>query len=246
MNETTLTKMNQMKLYGMHQFFYDLLQTVGVKKLTIDEALSMMVQAEWEDRENRKITRSLRNAKFRYNALMEQVDFTHQRGLDKNQFMRFVDCAYISKKENILIAGPTGVGKSYLASALGNQACMKALKVLYVNTHKLFTKLKIAKADGTYLKEIDKIERLDLLILDDFGLQPIDNQSRMSLMDIIEDRHGRKSTIVSSQLPLEKWYEVIGESTVADAIIDRLFNASHKIILSGESMRKNNKFESNR
>lgn len=235
--------MNQMKLYGMHQTFHSLLQTKSENKLTVDEAMSMLIQAEWEDRENRRISRSLRNAKFRYQASMEQIDYDHPRGLDRNQFLRFTDCGFVSKSENILISGPTGVGKSYLASALGNQACMKAYKVFYTNTQKLFTRLRIAKADGTYLKEITKLERQDLIILDDFGLQPIENHSRMILMDIIEDRHQRKSTIISSQLPMDKWYEVIGESTVADAIMDRLFNASHKIALKGDSMRKKNIFD---
>jgi len=233
MNDASLQKMNQLKLFGMHRAYQGLLETSGPRQLTSDELVNLLVLSEWEDRENRKINRSLRNARFRYQASLEEVDFTSQRNLDKNLILRFTDCSYIDRHENILVTGPTGVGKSYIASALGHQACMKTYKVLYCNTQRLFARLKVARADGSYLKEMNRMERQDLLILDDFGLQPLDTQNRMLLMEIIEDRHERKSTIISSQLPLEQWYDVIGESTIADAILDRLFNGSHKIILKG-------------
>ncbi len=238
MNDASLQKMNQLKLFGMHRAYQGLLETSGTRQLTSDELVNLLVLSEWEDRENRKINRSLRNARFRYQASLEEVDFTSQRNLDKNLILRFTDCSYIDRHENILVTGPTGVGKSYIASALGHQACMKTYKVLYCNTQRLFARLKVARADGSYLKEMNRMERQDLLILDDFGLQPLDTQNRMLLMEIIEDRHERKSTIISSQLPLEQWYDVIGESTIADAILDRLFNGSHKIILKGDSLRK--------
>jgi DNA replication protein DnaC len=238
MNEITLKRMNQLKLFGMHQAFLGLVETKGDQKLTQDELINLLIQAEWEDRENRKITRSLRNARFRYQATLEEINYDHQRNLDKNQVLRFSDCSFIERKENILITGPTGVGKSYLASALGHQACMRTYRVVYLNAQKLFARLKVAKADGSYPREIDRIEKQDLLILDDFGLQPLDMANRMALLEIIEDRHERKSTIISSQLPPEKWHEVIGESTVADAIIDRLYHGSHKIALTGPTMRR--------
>jgi DNA replication protein DnaC len=240
MNEITLKRMNQMKLFGMHQTFLGLVETKGHQKLTQDELVSLLIQSEWEDRENRKISRSLRNARFRYQANLEEINYEHARGLDKNQLLRFTDCSYIDRKENILITGPTGVGKSYIASALGHQACMRCYRVLYMNAQKLFARLKVSRADGSYSKEIDRIEKQDLFILDDFGLQPLDATNRMALLEIIEDRHERKSMIISSQLPPEQWYEVIGESTVADAIIDRLFNGSHRINLTGHTMRKRN------
>ena len=145
---------------------------------------------------------------------------------------------FIRKKENLLITGPTGVGKSYIASAIGHQCCQMGFKTLYFNTQKLIARLRLLKADGSYAREIAKIERYDLLILDDFGLQLFDNESRMALMEIIEDRHGRKSTIIASQLPIAKWYEVIGESTIADAILDRMIHTAHRIELKGESRRK--------
>ncbi len=152
--------------------------------------------------------------------------------------LRLAGCDFIRKKENIIITGATGAGKSYLASALGHQACSAGFKVLYYNIAKLFTKLKMLKADATDIKEKEKIEKHDLLILDDFGLQRLDTENRLNLMEIIEDRHGRKSTIITSQLPVNQWHEVIAEPTIADAILDRIVHTAHRIELKGSSMRK--------
>lgn len=240
MNSTVLNKMSHMKFHGMQQAYKTLLDANQHHSLTNDEIVSMLVQAEWEDRENRKINRYLKTARFRYGANVEDVDFTSKRGLDKTQLLRLADCSFIQKKENLLITGSTGVGKSYIASALGHQACLQGYKTLYFNAQKLFPQLNIFKADGTYLKQISKIERHDLLIIDDFGLKPLDTNARMMLLEIIEDRHGQRSTIISSQLPVSQWYEIIGDSTVADAILDRMVHASHRIELNGESMRKKN------
>lgn len=242
MNTITLEKMGQMKLLGMQRMFQSIIESNNHQNLTSDEFISMLVQSEWEDRESRKLQRRLSNARFRYPACVEEINYHHSRNLDKNLILRFTDCSFISRGENILVTGPTGVGKSYIASALGNQACLKGYKVIYYNLQKLFSCLKISKADGSYLKEVDRIGKQDLLILDDFGLQPLDANNRMMLLEIIEDRHGNKSTIISSQLPASKWYDIIGESTIADAILDRLLNCSHKIELKGESMRKKDKF----
>ena len=152
--------------------------------------------------------------------------------------MRFAECHFINKAENILITGSTGIGKSYIASAIGNQACSLGYKVLYASSDKLFSRLKMAKADGSYIKEIARIEKQDLLIIDDFGMQPFDNGSRGALMEIIEDRHGKRSSIITSQLPVKKWHDTIGEKTVADAILDRIVHDAHRIELAGESLRK--------
>lgn len=243
MHEIITQKMNQMKLYGMQQSFQTLLESNQHQSLTNDEFINLLIQAEWEERENRKVNRYLRSARFRYQASMEEIDFTKNRNLDKTFLLRMAECNFIKRKEDLLITGPTGVGKSYIASALGHQACHNGYRVMYFNTQRLFSRLKMTKADGSYFKEINKIEKQDLLILDDFGLQPLDNYSRNTLMEIIEDRHGRRSTIISSQLPVGSWYEIIGESTIADAILDRLVHKSHRLELKGESMRKNQAVE---
>ena len=243
MNEITLNKMSKMKLFGMLNSFKTTIQTGGNHSLTNDQVVSILIQAEWEDRENRRLNRYLKTARFRYQASVEEIDFLHQRNLDKNLIIRLADCSFIQRKENILITGSTGTGKSYIATAIGHQACLKGFRVLYFNAQKLFPRLKMLKADGTYLKEINRIAKHDLLILDDFGLQKLDSYSRSALLEIMEDRHAVKSTIISSQLPIDKWYELIGESTVADAILDRMINTAHRINLKGESMRKKRKVQ---
>jgi DNA replication protein DnaC len=238
MNTETLEKMKKMKLHGMHRAFKTSLESGKTDDYTTDEMISYIVDSEMDDRKNRGIARQLTNARFRYKASMEELNFLPERNLDRNQLMRFGDCSFINKSENILITGSTGIGKSYIASAIGHEACTKGFKVLYQNTAKLMGKLKIAKADGSYIKEVARIERQNLLILDDFGIQPFDANGRAMLMEIIEDRHGKGSLIVTSQVPVNKWYEVIGEQTIADAILDRIIHQSHRLELKGDSMRK--------
>lgn len=238
MSSIVLNKMAQLKLHGMLRTYQSMLDSRQHHDLTHDEFVNTLIQSEWEDRENKKVNRHLRLARFRYAASIEELNFTNSRGLDKTQVLRLADGSFIDKKENILITGATGCGKSYLASALGHQACQMGYRTLYFNAQKLFSKLKMMKADGSYTREIAKVEKYDLLILDDFGLQPLDNTARMILLEIIEDRHGRKSTIISSQLPVSKWYEIIGDSTVADAILDRMVHTAHRLELKGESLRK--------
>jgi len=238
MNDQTIEKMRIMKLFGMVRAFRTSLESGKAEKCTADELLSMLIDAEWDERYNRKLNRSVRNARFRYKASVEQINFDDNRVLNKNQVLRLADCGFIDKKENVLITGSTGVGKSYIASAIGHQACSLGYKVLYDHSSKLFARLKSGKADGTYLKEITKIEKQDLLIIDDFGIQPLDQQSRIILMEIIEDRHGKKSTLFTSQVPVNLWHEIIGEQTIADAILDRIVHDSQRLELKGESMRK--------
>lgn len=238
MNEVTLEKMGRLRLYGMQSSFRAILESKTSGQFTIDQMLATLVEAEWEEQENRKTERLVKNAGFRYPASLEEIDYSHPRNLDRNQMLRLVDCNYLDRAENVLVTGATGLGKSYLISALGYQACLMGYKVLYRNTQKLFNALRINKVDGSYMKEVKRIEKQDLLILDDFGLQPLDNISSLTLMEIIEDRFAKKSIIIGSQLPLEKWYDIITEKTVADAILDRLLNASHKITLKGDSLRR--------
>jgi DNA replication protein DnaC len=238
MNEAILQKMKQMKLHGMASAFKTSLEDFGRVNLTADEMISFLIESEWDDRNNRRIERRIRTARFRYRADVELIDFKIERNLDKNLMNRFAECTFIEKNENILITGSTGIGKSYVASALGNQACMLGFKVLYASTSKLFALLKMARADGSYIRETARIEKMDLLILDDFGMQPLDSHNRSALIEIIEDRHGKRSTIIAAQLPVGQWHDVIGEKTIADAVLDRIVHNAHRIEMMGESLRK--------
>src|SRR5450432_2257624 len=241
MNKESLDKMNRMRFLGMHLAFETSIETRQMELFTNDELVHHLIQAEWDDRQYRHLQRGLKNANFRYKASLEQLDYAEERGLDKNLVQRLSACTFVEKGEDLFITGSTGTGKSFLASALGQQACLLGHTVLYTNTAKLMSHLKMTKADGAHLKELSKIEKQDALILDDFGVQPFDAQSRALLMDIIEDRHGKRSTIITAQLPVKKWHEVIGEKTLADAIMDRIVHQSIRIELYGESLRKKQK-----
>jgi len=237
-NQATIEKMMEMRLHGMMRAFRETFET-GIKdNFNSDEIIAHLVDAEWDERYNKKLDNLLKKARFRYKASCEQIDFKSSRKINKNNFLRFTTCDWVKKRESILITGATGVGKSFVACALGHQACLSRYKVIYFNCMKLFSSLKYAKADGSYPKEISKIKKQDLIILDDFGLKKLDSDSRLILLEILEDRHGEKSTIITSQLPIKNWFEVIGDPTIADAICDRLIHSSHKIDIKGESMRK--------
>jgi len=238
MNNETLDKMRQLRLYGMYDAFKTNLETSVKESLTADQFIALLVASEWDDRRNRYVERAIRGAGFRYKASLEQIDYAIDRGLEKNQVHRLAALDFVKEHKDLFITGSTGTGKSYLATALGYQACQNGYKVLYVNTAKLMGQLKLAKAKGTILAELKRIERADLLILDDFGLQPFDAQSRASLLDIIEDR--KRSTVVTSQIPVKEWYDIIGEKTIADAILDRIVHHSLRVELYGESLRRRN------
>lgn len=243
MNTTTLEKMRTMKFYGMARAFETSLDSATRADLTPDEMVGQLVDSEWDDRQNRTIERGLKNAKFRYKAALEDLEYSKDRNIDKNLIKRLSECTFIKKHENVLITGSTGIGKSFIASALGHHACSQGYRVMYHNTAKLFGKLKLAKADGSYIKEVARMERQHLLILDDFGIQPFDAQNRAALMEIIEDRHGKKSTIITSQVPVTAWHDIIGESTVADAVLDRIIHQAYRLELKGESLRRKVKTE---
>ena len=228
MNQETLERMRQMRL----------LEAFRTDSMTTDQFISWLVCNEWDDRRNRLIERLTRQASFRYKSSVEEINFNVERGLDRNQFQRLAELTFVREHKDLFITGSTGTGKSYLATSLGYEACQKGMKVLYASTNRLMGQLKIAKAKGNILQELKKIERMDLLILDDFGMQPFDAQSRMNLMDVIEDRYGKKSTIITSQIPVKDWYDVIGDKTIADAIMDRVVHQAIRIELFGESLRK--------
>lgn len=230
-------KMRQMRLTGMARAFLLTQESGKNEKFTADEMIAHLIESEWDERYNRKMDRSVHRARFRYKASVEQLTFDDNR-LDKNQVLRLAECEFIKKKENIILTGSTGIGKSFVASALGHQACALGYRVLYQHSTKLFARMKIAKADGSYLKELAKIEKQHLLLIDDFGIQPLDAQGRSTLMEIIEDRHGKSSTIFTSQVPVSMWHEIIGEQTIADAILDRIVHDAHRLEMKGESLRK--------
>lgn len=238
MNQETLERMRQMRLPGMYNAFKTSLESFRTDSMTTDQFVSWLVCNEWDDRRNRLIERLVRQASFRYKSSVEEVNFSVERGLDKNLFRRLAELTFVHEHKDLFITGSTGTGKSYLATSLGYEACQKGLKVLYASTNRLMGQLKIAKSKGNILQELKKMERTDLPILDDFGMQPFDAQSRMNLMDVIEDRYGKKSTIITSQIPVKDWYDVIGEKTVADAIMDRVVHQAIRIELFGESLRK--------
>jgi DNA replication protein DnaC len=191
------------------------------------------------------VERAVKAASFRYNAFLEEIDYSFERGLDRNQVERLAALEFVKENKDLFITGPTGTGKSYLATALGNRACQEGYRVFYASTAKLMSQLKIAKVKGTILTDLKRIERTDMLILDDFAMQAFDTQSRGILMDIIEDRHQKRSTLITSQMPVKGWYDAIGEKTMADAILDRIVHHSLRVELYGESIRKRKKRNEN-
>jgi len=237
-NQGTIEKMQQMKLYGMVKAFRTTMETGMKQNFTADELIGHLVDAEWDDRYNRKMQRLIKGAKFRYQASIEQIDFRLNRNLDKNMVSRFSDCNWIEKKQDIIITGPTGSGKSFITTALAHQGCMYGFKVLYFSCLKLFSQLTFTKGDGTDAGKLKRIQKQDVLVIDDFGLNSFDSQNRLALLEIMEDRHGRKSTVIASQFPTDKWHDVIGEPTIADAICDRIIHGAFRIELKGESVRK--------
>lgn len=238
MNNPTIEKLKQMRLGAMADLHFQYVKNNRLNDCTPDEYLAILTDHEWENRQNHRTDRLIKQACFRQKASTAEIDFTTSRNLDKNMFNRLSTLDFLSRNENVIVTGASGVGKSYLAQALGHQACIMDYKVFYTNTSRLFKKLKLCKADGTYLKELKRLQKVDLMILDDFGLQAFDNHTREALMDVIDDRFNKNSTIVSSQIPVSAWYDIIGEGTIADAILDRLVNTSHRIDLKGESLRK--------
>lgn len=232
------TQLAQLRLHGMNRNWKAMLETRRHSELSLGEGLEILLQSEIQDRENRRFDRLQKNARFRYKASIEEIRYDATRGIDKALIAKLASGDYLSNGESVLITGATGCGKSFIASALGHQACAQGHKVLYFNAQKLLMKTKMARAEGTIFKIFESISKSDLLIIDDFGLTHLEKQQQLDLLEIIEDRHAKASTIIASQLPVANWFDIIGEETIADAILDRLVHTSHRIELKGESLRK--------
>lgn len=240
-HQSTLETMRSLRLTGMADRFEAIIEMPQHHQPDSTIILAQLIEAEYLYRNHRKTQTAVKNAKFRYQANLNDVICSLQRNLNKEILASFSDCSFIDRGENIIITGATGCGKSFLASAIGYQACMKNKKVAYLALPKLLSKLKSDKIDGGFCRELDRIENKNLIILDDWGLTPLDSHSRLALLQIMEDRHNKYSTIIASQLPVSAWHQYINENTIADAILDRIIHQAHRIELEGESLRKMNK-----
>ena len=225
-------------LQGMNRTWKALVETRKSHELTLAEGLELLLQAEAEDRTGKRFERLVKEAKFRYQASVEELIYNAARGFDRSIISTLITGNYIQKGESVLITGSSGCGKSFITSALGHQACSQGYSVRYYNIQKLLLNAKTARLEGTIIKLFEKIAKTQVLILDDFGLARIEKQQLMDLLEIIEDRHGRNATIIASQLPVKNWYDILGEATIADAILDRLVHTSFRIEVKGESLRK--------
>ncbi len=233
-----MDQLKQLKLLGMADAYQAVLSMPLQEQPSIHQFLARLSEAELLHRAHLKTQAYLKLSKLRYHAVFEQVYCNTTRNLTQDQLMKIADCGFIERSENILITGATGCGKSYLACAIGRQACSFGYKTLYLGMSRFLEKVTQTKLDGTYLKLLNQIEKTNLLIFDDFGLHPLDKITRLTLLQILEDRYGKRSTLISSQLPVNRWHEYIGENTIADAIMDRLAVNAHRFDLKGDSLRK--------
>lgn len=239
LRHATLDQLSGLKLHGMAKALEEQLSMPDVSDLSFEERLGLLVDREVTERASRRLTTRLRKAKLREQAAIEDINWRVKRNLDKGQVLRLASCQWIADHLNVLITGKAGVGKTFLACALAHKACREDFTVLYLRIPRLFRNLAIARGDGSYEKLLKSYARADLLVLDDWGLAPIGAPERRDLLEILEDRYGLRSTMVTSQLPVKSWYEVIGDPTLADAILDRLVHGAYKIALEGDSMRSN-------
>ncbi len=239
MIEQTITQLNQLKLSGMARALANQFEQPGTYEgLSFEERIQLLADSESQDREHRKQQRLLKAAKFKLAANGQAIDYLHPRGLKQSQIASLLNCQWINKAQNLLLTGPCGTGKTYIACALGHTGCLNGYSAKYYRLSRLMLLLTQAKADGTYTKALQTLAKIDLLILDDWGLEPLKAAQRNDLMEIMDDRHGSSSTVIISQLPTEDWHHSIGDNTLADAILDRLMHNAHRIKLKGESMRK--------
>jgi len=238
LTEQTLEKMNAMKLLGMAAAVTEQRQSSQYTALSFEERLGLLVDAEWTHREQRKLTRRLRSAKLRYPASIENVDFKHSRNLDRSQVLALGACSWISDRHNLIVTGPTGIGKSFLCCAFVERACRRGFTAAYTRMPRLLHELAVSRGDGSYARLLARFGKLDLLAIDDWLLAPLRDTERRDLIEIIEERSERGSTLIGSQLPIPDWHAVIGDPNQADAICDRLLHNAHRIELKGASMRK--------
>jgi DNA replication protein DnaC len=238
LNEQTVEKLYAMKLNGMADAFKEQLHMPDMNELSFEERFALLVDRQWTWKEDRRMKRLLSNAKLKINGCVEDIDYKTPRGLQKSLILKLADCEWIRNAQNIIITGPTGVGKTYLACALANRACRMRYSAFYIRIPRLFQELVIARGDGSYPKIMKKLAKVKILVLDDLGLAPMSAQERRDLLEVIEDRHGVASTLIATQTPIQMWHDNIRDPTIADAILDRIVHNAHKINLKGESMRK--------
>jgi len=235
----TLAQLEELGLSGMAKAFADLLASGDAAGLTLTEGLGLLLDRETSERRDKRLKARLKYANLRRQAVVEDVDYKHPRKLDRAVFQTLIAGDWIGAHDNLIISGKTGLGKSWLACALGHKACRDNRSVLYQRAPKLFGDLALARGDGRHARLLKTLSRVDVLILDDFGLGPLDAPARQDLLEIVEERYGRRSTIITSQPPVEAWHDLIGEPTYADAILDRIVHNAHRIELDGETIRKN-------
>ena len=234
----TLDKLQSLKLTGMYQALVEQRNIADIDALAFEERLGLLVDREMTERDHRRLTTRLHRAKLRLSACIEDIDSRYPRGLDKALMTKLATCQWVHERLNVLITGPTGIGKTWLACALGHKACRQSLSALYLRLPRFLQELSIAKGDGRYGRLMKALAKTDLLILDDWGLATLSDASRRDLLELLEDRYDTRATIVTSQFPVDHWYEAIGDPTLADAMLDRLVHNAYKVLLKGESMRK--------
>jgi len=238
LNHPTLEKLHELNLHGMLAALREQTNMPGCESLGFEERLGLLVDREATDRENRRLTTRLKQAKLRQSATIEDIDYRHPRGLDKAAVLALASCKWIQKHQNCIVTGPTGAGKSYIACALAHKACREGFSVLYQRIPRMFQELAVARENGRYPRLLSAYAKTGLLVMDDWGLSPLTDEQRRDLFEILEDRYDLRSTLVTSQLPIAKWHGLIGDPTLADALLDRLVHNAHKLTLKGESMRK--------
>ena len=234
----TMEKLQALKLTGMLEALDEQLKSPDIEQLSFDERLGLMIDREMTARDNRRLKTRLKKARLRHDACMEDIDYRHPRGLKREQIQQLLSSRWIQEHQNVIITGPTGVGKTWLACAMAQKACRDGYTVQYLRLPRLLQDLNLARADGRYVKLMAALAKTDLLLLDDWGLSPLTESQRRDLLEIVEDRHNVKSTLVTSQMPVDHWHELIGDPTLADAILDRLIHNAHRVPLKGDSLRK--------